>query len=127
GYGTLVRRRCGPVGGHAQKDLDPILSVNAALAHCDAHDRVVVGVWVREEEVELTLVELTLKRHLLLLHLARELRVGVDELLQLQQVASVPLQALPGVDFVPVLRSFPGHSTSTDRIVPDPGLSQLLL
>jgi len=87
----------------------------------------VVGVGICEEQAELALVQFPLKRHLLGQHLTRQLFVLASQLLQLEEIPSLPLQALPGLQLVPVLGSFPRHATGGGRVVPDTGLRELLL
>jgi hypothetical protein len=63
-------------------------------------------------------VQLALERGLLLLDLPGQLVVLVAELLQLDEVARSPLEAVPGLDLVAVLRCLAGQASRRGRVVP---------
>jgi hypothetical protein len=82
----------------------------------------VVGVGIREEQVQLPLLKLGGQGLQLAGELARELRIARRQLVQLDQVGRAPLQALPGLDLPACVGSLPRRAPSLDRIVPDAGL-----
>jgi hypothetical protein len=92
------------------------------LPDADADDRVVAGVRIREEQVQLALPELALDGRQLLLELPAELDVIVRQVLQLDQVLRPLLQPLPGGDLLTELRSLAAVAPGLRRVVPDPGL-----
>jgi hypothetical protein len=95
------------------------------LTDGDRDHGVVVRVWVGEEKVELVGAQLSGKRRAFLPELPRELFVAIDELLQLDQVAGAPLQAIPGRDQLAVLRGLSRRLPGPPWVVPRAGLRQL--
>ena len=69
--------------------------------------------------------QLLLHGGLLFGYLLLQLGIVLAQLLELQDVAGAPLQAVPRRDLLPVLRSLARHLAGVLRIVPDPRLGEL--
>jgi hypothetical protein len=85
----------------------------------------VVGVRIGEQQVELVRAELARNSLPFLFDLARELTVALRQLLQLDDVASAPLETVPRRDEVAVLGRLSGKLPGSSRVVPRAGLGQL--
>ena len=114
-----------PLEVHAQQHLDPVLGLDAALAHGDRQDRVVVGVRVGKEQVELVRSNLSAQRRSLLLHLLLQVGIVLAELIQLDEVKRPALESIPGGDELAVLAGFARHLAGATRVVPRTRLRQL--
>jgi hypothetical protein len=72
-------------------------------------------------------MELVLQRQCLVAHLARQLVVLAGQLDQLDQVARLLLQALPGLGLIAVLGGLASPAASGRRVIPDARFRELLL
>src|SRR4030081_1520334 len=117
----------GPFEIHAHQHLDPVLRLDAALPYRDGDHGVVVGVWIRKEQVELAGSQLFGDRRALLSQLLFELGVAVGKLVQLDQVAGPLLEAVPGGDQLAEFGSLTRHLPGTGRVVPNAWLHHLSL
>ena len=109
-----------PLEVHAHQHLHPVLGIDAACPRADREDRIVRGIRIGEEEVELERPELAFDLRPLALQLGHQL--GIFEPGQLDQVAGPGLQARPTGDLFAELRRLPPVASGLRRVVPDPGL-----
>ena len=114
----------GPLQVHAHQHLDPVLRLHPALAHRDGYDRVVVGVGIGEQQVELVRVKLLGQRRALLRDLFFELGIVLRQLIELDEITCAPFEPVPGRDQLAVLRGLSGHRAGAPWIVPNAGLDQ---
>jgi len=69
--------------------------------------------------------QLLLERGPFLFDLALEVGIAFGQVLELDEVASAPLEAVPRRDLVTQLRRFARHLSGALGIVPDPRLDEL--
>ncbi len=82
-------------------------------------------VGVGEQKVELVRAQLTGDRFPLLSNLLLEVGPSLGELVELDEVARPPLQAVPRRDELAVLRRLPRQLPRTSWVVPRAGLGEL--
>ena len=111
-----------PLQVHAEQHLDPVLGLDAPLPHRDRDHGVVRCVLIREQQVELARPQLRGHRRALLGHLLSQLGIVLRQLVELHEVASAPLETVPSVNEVAVLRGLARELTRVVGIVPDAGL-----
>ena len=114
-----------PLEVHAHQHLHPVLGFDPALADRDGHDCVVVGVRIGEQQVELVRTQLPGEGRTFLDDLLLELLVVLRKLLELDEVASPPLEAGPRGDQVAMLAGLSGLLACAARVVPGARLRQL--
>ena len=121
---VLKPRFGGPAQVHAQQHLGPVLRVGAARVGLDRHDRVAAVVLAGEERVLLQPLELAAQRH------DRRRDVVREALVQLEQLARVVVlarQAVVALEPPREARVLGGDGRRMLRVVPEAGLSELLL
>src|SRR5207248_5859808 len=114
-----------PLQVHAEQHLDPVLGFDSTLANRDGDDRAVVGVWVREQEVELVCAELPGHRRTLLGDLLSQLWIVLRQLLELHEVAGATLETIPGRDQLAALGGLTGDRAGMTRVIPDARFAEL--
>jgi hypothetical protein len=85
----------------------------------------VARVGIGEEKVELARPQLALDGRALVRHLTLEVGVILGQLLQLDQVARAPLEAIPRGDQLAMLGSLTGQLTGSTWVVPRARLREL--
>ena len=114
-----------PVGVHPHQHLGPILGVDPAGAGADRDQRVVRGVGVGEEQLELLGLELA--RDLVRLPGQLERQLGVFQRGQLEEVEGLRLELLPLAALGAEGGRLLGIAPSLVGIIPNPRLGEQLL
>ena len=84
-----------------------------------------VGVWIGKQQVQLVGTELLGDGSALLVDLAFEVGVVLGQLLELDQVASTPLESIPGRDQLAVFGCLAGRLAGAAGVIPRAGLGEL--